>query len=165
VIAKIPQVEGLYSVNGARQKHHVNVAKSKLTINVLHKVLGHVSQQVVVEAVKKGLVTGVELDTDSKPKFCNTCIKAKSAHKLFPTKTENRALTYGELVHTDLWGPAKTASINGLLYYISFMGDFSHQTKLQFLKLKSKALTAFKAYEAWLACKSPGVHLAKVCSD
>jgi hypothetical protein len=52
-----------------------------------------------------------------------------------------------ELVHTNLWGPAKTVSINGSLYYISFTDDFSCQMKLQFLKLKSKALTAFKAYE------------------
>jgi hypothetical protein len=146
VIAEIPQVEGLYSVNGAHQKHHAKFAKSKLTINALHKVLGHVSQQAVVEAVKKGLVIGLELDKNSKPKFCDTCVKAKSARKSFPTEMENRALTYGELVHTNLWGPTQTASINRSLYYISFTDNFSRQTKLQFLKLKSKALTTFKAY-------------------
>lgn len=88
-------------------------------VNELHRILGHVSQTAVLDAVKNGLVTGVELDTTSKPEFCDV---------------------YGELVHTDLWGPAQTMSIAGALY-------------------------AFKAYEAWLARQSPGVRLCKVRSD
>lgn len=165
VIAEIPQVEGLYSVVGRRQGHHAHLAKAKLTVNELHRILGHVSQTAVLDAVKKGLVMGVELDTTSKPEFCDVCIKAKSVRKPFPAEATSRALTYGELVHTDLWGPAQTMSIAGALYYISFTDDFSRQTKLHFLKLKSEALTAFKAYEAWLARQSPGVRLCKVRSN
>jgi hypothetical protein len=104
----------------------------------------------VLEVYKNGLITGVELDTTSKPEFCKVCVKAKSAQKPFPDKATSHALTYGELVHTDLWGPAQTISLAGALYYISFTDDFSHQMKLHFLKQKSEALTAFKAYEAWI---------------
>jgi len=78
-IAEIPKVEGLYSLVGAgRHQHHANLAKAKLTVNELHRVLGHVSQTAVLDAVQKGLVTGVELDTTSKPEFCDVCVKAKS---------------------------------------------------------------------------------------
>jgi hypothetical protein len=68
----------------------------------------------------------------------------------FPEETTNRACTYGELVHTDLWGPAQTESIVGHLYYISFTDDFSREMKVCFLKLKSEALSALKDYETEL---------------
>lgn len=54
--------------------------------------MGHVRQTVIAEAVKKGLVVGVDLDPQSKAEFCET---------------------YGKLVHTDLCGPAQTTSLGG----------------------------------------------------
>lgn len=162
-IAEIPKVEGLYSLLGAgRRQHHANVAKTKLTMCKLHHILGHISQTAVLEAVKKGLIEGVELDSSSQPEFCEACVKAKAARAPFPTESETRALRYGELVHTDLWGPACTTSLGGCDYYISFTDDYSRETKLEFLKLKSEALTAFKQYESWLGRQKPGVRLTKV---
>jgi transposase InsO family protein len=80
-------------------------------------------------------------------------------------ETKNRACTYGERVHTDLWGPAQTASTMGCSYYISFTDDYSRETKVQFLKHKSEALTTFKQYEANITRQHPGVKLCKVHSD
>jgi hypothetical protein len=141
VIAEIPQVQELYSVVTANQKQHANLARQKLTIADLHRKLGHVSQEGLLTAIKKGLVTGVNVDITSQPEFCDVCVKAKSVRKLFPKESTSRALTYGEMVHTDLWGPAQTTSIGGSLYYISFTDDYSRQTCIHFLKLKSEALT------------------------
>src|ERR1700710_1282765 len=109
-------------------------------------------------AVKKGLVEGVELDSTSQPEFCDACTQAKATRQPFPEESKNQALTYGELVHTDLWGPAQTASITGSLYYISFTDDYSRETKVEFLKRKSEALTAFKQYEAYVSRQHPGTH-------
>jgi hypothetical protein len=119
----------------------------------------------VIEAIKKGLIEGVELDSTSQPKFCEACIKAKATRAPFLAESVTRALQYGELVHTDLWGPAQTTSLGGCNYYISFTDDFSQETKLKFLKLKSDALTAFKQYKSWLAHQKPGAWLMKVRSD
>lgn len=157
-IAEIPQVQGLYSV-ASKRKHRANVAMMKLTINNLHRSLGHVLHAALLDAVKNGLVEGINLDTVPAAEFCEACIKAKSAHKPFPEETKNCALTYEELVHTDLWGPAQTPSISGSLYYISFTDDYSRKTKLTFLKHKSEALEALKQYEAWLIRQNPGVRL------
>ncbi|KIK35428.1 hypothetical protein CY34DRAFT_39058, partial [Suillus luteus UH-Slu-Lm8-n1] len=77
-----------------------------LTIFKLHKVLGHVSQTAVLNAMKKGLIEGVKLNSTSQPEFCDICMKAKSKHKPFPKETESRAERYGERIHTDLWGPS-----------------------------------------------------------
>jgi transposase InsO family protein len=51
------------------------------------------------------------------------------------------------------------------LYYISFTDDYSRKTKVQFLKQKSEALTAFRHYKANLARQNPGTRLRKLCSD
>jgi hypothetical protein len=164
VIAEIPQVEGLYSV-ASQHREHANVAKVKLTVCEAHRILGHVSQAAMKQMVQEGLIDGLDVDTSSRPEFCDACTKAKATCQLFPGETKNRALTYGELIHTDLWGPLQTTSLGGCSYYISFMDDYSHETKVQFLKLKSEALTAFKHYEAHLSHQHPSARITKVRSD
>jgi transposase InsO family protein len=77
----------------------------------------------------------------------------------------NHACIYGELVHTDLWGPAQTESVAGHLYYISFTDDFSQETKVRFLKLKSEDLSTLKDYEMELKRQTPGAKIKKLHSD
>jgi hypothetical protein len=106
--------------------------------------------------VQQGLIEGVELDSTSTLEFCEACMKAKAMCQPFPEEMANRAHTYGELVHMDLWGPAQTESIAGHLYYISFTDDFSRETKARFLKLKSEALSTLKDYKTELKRQTPG---------
>jgi len=162
LIASIPQVNGLYAIP-AQAEESANMAK--LTVCELHRMLGHVAQGAVLHAVKTGLIEGVELNSTSAPEFCEACTKAKAARQPFPKETQNRARTYGELIHTDLWGPAQTESVAGHLYYISFTDDFSRESKVTFLKLKSEALSAFKDYEAELHCQDPRVKIRRIRSD
>jgi hypothetical protein len=140
LIAEILQVEGLYTVLATHPTHHAHLAGTKISLHQLHKVLGHVSQKAVHHAMSKGLVQGLELDSSSMEEFCDTCIKAKSARVPFPKESTRRAKTYGEIVHTDFWGPAQTESIAGSWYYMSFTNDYSRETVITFLKSKSEAL-------------------------
>ncbi|OJA11515.1 hypothetical protein AZE42_10947, partial [Rhizopogon vesiculosus] len=55
VIAEIPQINGLYSIT-AHFSQCMNIAKSKLTISELHRILRHVSDPAIADAVTKGLV-------------------------------------------------------------------------------------------------------------
>jgi hypothetical protein len=163
IIASIAQVNGLYAIP-AQMEESIHVAK--LTINELHRALGHVAQGAVQYVVKQGLIEGIELDSASTPEFCEACTKAKAMCQPFPEEMANRAHTYGELVHMDLWGPTQTESVAGHLYYISFTDDFSQETKVQFLKLKSEALSALKDYEMELKCQTPpGAKIKKLHSD
>jgi hypothetical protein len=138
---------------------------AKLTINELHHALGHVAQGTIQYTVKQGLIEGVELDSASTPELCEAYTKAKATCQLFSEETVNCACTYGELVHMDLWGPAQTESVTGHLYYISFTNDFSQETKVHFLKMKSEALSALKDYETELRCQTPGAKIKKLHSD
>jgi len=165
VIAEIPQINGLYSIAASASSQRANVAKSKLTISELHRILGHVSHPALHDAVTKGLVEGVELDSTSKAEFCEACVQAKATCQSFPKETLHRAKKYRELIHTDLWGPVQMATISGCLYYISFTDDFSHETQVTFLKHKSEALAAFKTYETMLTTQHDGARIKVLRSD
>ncbi|OJA09474.1 hypothetical protein AZE42_07140, partial [Rhizopogon vesiculosus] len=86
VIVEIPQVEGLYAV-ATQSMHHANVARTKLTVNELHHVLGHISQMAIKHAIS--LVDGLALNTVSNPEFCDTCVKAKATCQTFPQELKN----------------------------------------------------------------------------
>src|SRR5258705_1212259 len=152
VIGLIPQVDGLYSLAAGTTQNlpatpeQAHVARAKVNIYKLHKILGHVVQETVLQAYKKGLIEGIDLDLDSSPQFCDACTQAKATRQPFPAESTTRARAYGELIHTDLWGPAQTVSIGGSVYYISFTDDYSRETKIRFLKQKSDALEAFKQH-------------------
>ena len=162
VIATIPQIGGLYSI-AASVQHEAHVAK--LTVSDLHRALGHVAQPAVIDAVRNGLIEGVELDSTSIPEFCVACTKAKAVRQSFPAESKNRSTKYGAIIHTDLWGPAQTASLSGSLYYMSFTDDYSRETKVRFLKLKSEAFAAFKDYDAQLARQHPDAKIRTLRSD
>jgi hypothetical protein len=116
LLATIPQIRGLYTIATSVQ-HQAHIAK--MSVSDLHRALGHVAQLAVIDAVRNGLIRGMELISDSKPEFCDVCTKAKAVRQSFPAETKNRSTEYGEIIHTDLWGPAQTASISGSVYYMS----------------------------------------------
>lgn len=163
VIAEISQIEGLYAVVST-QKHYAHIAKARLTLYQLHKVLGHMSQSAAKYTLEKGLITGVDLHEGSNEEFCEACAKSKSACHPFPKESRHRAKTYGDIIHTDLWGPAQMSSLAGSSYYMSFMDDYSRETTVTSLKQKSEALDAYKRYEARLTTQH-GVRIKTLRSD
>jgi hypothetical protein len=55
--------------------------KEVLSIDKLHRRLGHVAHERAKLLIKKGLVEGVELDMESRPSVCESCEWAKSEQK------------------------------------------------------------------------------------
>jgi hypothetical protein len=163
VIAIILQVEGLYRIAAASVLHEAHIAKA--SVSDLHRALGHVAQPAIIDALRNGLIEGVEMISTSKPQFCEACAEANAKRVPFPDESLTHAKKYGELIHTDLWGPTQTASISGSLYYISFTDDYSRETKVRFLKLKSEAFEAFRHYEANLTRQHPNAKIRKLRSD
>eukprot|EP00253_Pinus_taeda_P006511 PITA_06511 len=53
-----------------------------------------------------------------------------------------------ELVHSDVFGPVKVPSLGKSVYYVSFIGDFSRNTWIYFLKKKSEVFDRFKEFKA-----------------
>ena len=108
-MATIPCANGLHHVTAPEDPPTVNyasIAMVKLTVSEDHRKLGHIAPSAIKYTIAKGHITGIQLDPESKPEFCEACAKAKAARQPFPKESETRATKYGERVHWDLWGPA-----------------------------------------------------------
>ena len=72
VIATIPHSDGLYRVVATKPNakgNYAATASGKMSISEAHRKLGHLSYWAISHAVSKGFITGIELDSDSKPEF------------------------------------------------------------------------------------------------
>ena len=161
IIGRIPQVRGLYRVNDSKPSsphstHSANLATKEMSINELHKRMGHVNNDDLRRMVEKGMVTGIKLDMSSKPGFCEVCVKSKAARKPFPKESITEHKTYGAKVVADVWGPAPVKSIGGKEYYLLFKDLFSHEERIYFLKQKSEVFDHYKKYKAWVKVQRRG---------
>jgi hypothetical protein len=112
--------------------------------------MGHISHDDLCMMVKDGIVNGIDLDMDSKPEFCNVCIKAKVTQKPFLKKSmSNRVKAYGDKVSTDVWRPAQVESLGGKWYYNLFQNKHLQEEKVYFMCHKSESLDYYKHYKAW----------------
>ena len=130
IMGTITRANGLYClVNSSKgsRTNHANVAAGKMSISEAHRKLGHISHIAIKNAISTRQITGIELDMDSKPEFCEPCAKAKSARLPFPKKSDTRATKYGERVHWDLWGPASVKSLSGNYYVAARIDDHTRE--------------------------------------
>ena len=77
-----------------------------------------------------------------KLEFCEDCvlgkqIRVKFGSAIYDTK---RILDY---VHSDVWGPTKTASLGGMQYFVTFVDDYSRKVWVFFMKKKNEVLGIF----------------------
>ena len=135
-----------------------------MSISEAHRKLGHISYGVITHAISKGFITGIKLDKDSKPEFCEACAKAKSARQPFPKESKTRAMKYGEHIHWDLWGPASVQSLNGNSYIAAHINDATRETQLYFQKQKSQTIESYKVNEAYIDTQT-GNKIKIICSD
>ena len=79
---------------------------------------------------------------------CESCQLGKHNCVLFPKRLNNRAKSLFELVHTDVWGPCRTASNLGFQYFVTFVDDYSQCTWLFLMKNRSKLYSIFHKFYA-----------------
>jgi len=94
--------------------------------------LEHIGEKSLQALLKQGLLKG---DKTYKLEFCEYCIIGKNTNVKFGTATH---CTKGILdyVHTDVWGPTKTASIGGNHYFVTFIDDYSRRCWVYTMKYK-----------------------------
>jgi hypothetical protein len=83
IIGEIIVKGGLYQVfmSGSKAGAHAADANEVLSINDLHRLMGHVSHERARLLVKKGLVEGVTLENNSEVIVCESCGWAKGQRK------------------------------------------------------------------------------------
>ena len=122
-ITCIPQsARGLYHIT-----HTTKSANAVETVSVmeLHWCMGHITPTSARALIKKGLITGIKLDPDSREVQCKAYIFVHATCKpVLKTHVGPQDQYFREEVHTDVWGPSPVASkrgcygtMHGLLLY------------------------------------------------
>jgi len=125
-----------------------HTTNSGITLDLMHRRLGHLNMRAVKQLFKKDMVRGIvlpEKHLKSTPSICECCVRGKMQRTPLPKSSTREGEILG-LVHSDLWGPSPVMSLGGRFYFISFTDDSARYSWISYLRKKSEAFEAFKAW-------------------
>ena len=101
--------------------------------------LGHAREKSLQTLMRHGLLK----DTKTyKLKFCEHYVVGKKTRVNFGMVNHDTREIF-EYVHSDVWGPTKTASIDGNHYFVKFVDGFSRHMWVYTMRAKDKVLEIF----------------------
>ena len=156
----IPCTNGLYHVTAPEEPPTINYA----SISEAHQKLGHIAPSAIKYVIAKGHITGIQLDPESKPEFCEVCAKAKVAWQPFSKESETHATKYREHVHWDMSGLASVQSLSRNSYVVACIDNATHKTMLYFQVKKSQTINSYKHDEALIETQT-GNCIKVACSN
>ncbi|KAH9651466.1 Integrase catalytic domain-containing protein [Citrus sinensis] len=109
-----------------------------------HRRLGHASMDLISKISKNDLVKGLPKIGFQKDKICEACQFGKQIKTSLKNKNHISTSKPLELLHINLFGPSRYASLNGKYYAFVIVDDYSRYTWVLFLANKDDALDAFK---------------------
>ncbi|KAH9666120.1 Integrase catalytic domain-containing protein [Citrus sinensis] len=128
-----------------------------------HKWMGHFHYSALDYMQKNDLVQGMTFNRGG-ASVCGVCQLGKQARLPFPVNKAWRAVEKFQLIHTDVCGPMRTASLNGNKYFMVFIDDFSRMCWVYFLKHKSEVASVFWKFKIWIENQS-GCKIKVIKSD
>lgn len=143
---------GLYILDGTTIVGETTVVSDAAVKNteVWHKSLGHVSEGGLNALFRQGLL-GEQKLTDLP--LCEHCVLSKSTRVKFG-KGKHTTGAILEYVHSDLWGPARVATLRGARYFFTLIDDYSRKVWIFLLKQKSEAFSKFKEWKLLIENKT-----------
>jgi len=109
-----------------------------------HRRLTHIHTNHLNKLKSKDLVSGLPNIKFQNNRLCDACVKGKQIRTSFKSKdliSTNKVL---DVLHMDLFGPSRTASLAGNYYALVIVDDFSRYTWTLFLASKNDAYKAIK---------------------
>src|SRR3954470_24926359 len=110
---------------------------------VWHRRLGHSSLRKISQINKLDLVRGLPNLKFKSDALCEACQKGKFSRPAFKSKNVVSSSRPLELLHIDLFGPVKTASVRRKKYGLVIVDDYSRWTWVKFLKHKDETHSVF----------------------
>ncbi|GKA58003.1 retrovirus-related pol polyprotein from transposon TNT 1-94 [Tanacetum coccineum] len=107
-----------------------------------HRRLSHLNFGTLNKLAKDGLAQGIPRLKFQKDHLCSACALGKSKKSSHQPKAEDTNQEKLYLLHMDLCGPMRVASINGKRYILVIVDDYSRFTWVRFLKTKDEAPAA-----------------------
>ncbi|GJY49426.1 retrovirus-related pol polyprotein from transposon TNT 1-94 [Tanacetum coccineum] len=111
-----------------------------------HQRLSHLNFDTINDLARNDLVTGLPKFKYHKEHLCPSCEQGKSKRASHPPKPVPNSKQRLHLLHMDLCGPMRIASINGKRYVLVIMDDYSCYTWVVFLKSKDEAPEEIKNF-------------------
>nr|GEU66776.1 hypothetical protein [Tanacetum cinerariifolium] len=99
-----------------------------------HRRLSHLNFDTINLLSKKDIMVGLSKLKFVKDHLCSSCELRKAKRKSFQTKTTPSSKRWLQLLHMDLCGPMRVASINGKRYVLVIVDDYSRYTWTHFLR-------------------------------
>ncbi|GJR84198.1 retrovirus-related pol polyprotein from transposon TNT 1-94, partial [Tanacetum coccineum] len=104
-----------------------------------HRRLSHLNFGTINQLAKQGLVRGLPKLKFEKDHLCYACAMGKSKKKPHKPKSEDTNQEKLYLLHMDLCGPMRVASVNGKKYILVIIDDYLRFTWVKFLRSKDEA--------------------------
>nr|GEV13572.1 reverse transcriptase domain-containing protein [Tanacetum cinerariifolium] len=104
-----------------------------------HRRLSHLNFGTINQLTLKDLVDGNLKFKYDKDHLYSACEQGKSKKASFPQKFIPGTDSKLELLHMNLCGPMRVASINGKKYILVIVDDYSRYTRIYFLRTKDEA--------------------------
>jgi hypothetical protein len=134
---------GMYKLKGHSEEALTHSIENPCEL--WHRRLAHINYK-ALPCVSKAIKGLREFKVDHEG-VCNGCAQGKNIKNPFP-KRDSKAEGVLELIHSDVCGPMPSTSINGYVYYVSFIDDYSRKTWVYFLKSKDEVFGKFKEFKA-----------------
>ncbi|GAA0170061.1 hypothetical protein LIER_24407 [Lithospermum erythrorhizon] len=157
VLAVAKEANGLYMLDSSSLSFHLNNTNKVSGIDVKqtepslvnslvtgfnstlwHQRLGH-PYDIVIKHMMKFSDSQFSNVSESP---CLVCPIAKQCRLPFPSSASVSA----EVFHLDLWGPYKTKTMSGPVYFLTIVDDCSRYTWTYLLSTKSQVFTIFKIF-------------------
>ncbi|MCO5582061.1 hypothetical protein L7F22_035952 [Adiantum nelumboides] len=127
-------------------------------IEIWHKRIGHANVQRLKTMQSQELVIGLPIfKVADMQKVCEACQFGKQAKESFPHDKHVSSNVLEELMHSDVWGSAKTASMGGCRFYVTFIDDHTRKVWVYFMKEKSAVFTHFQNFKAMAEKKTGNI--------
>nr|GEV98903.1 hypothetical protein [Tanacetum cinerariifolium] len=104
-----------------------------------HHRLSHLNFSTLNKLAKDGLARGIPKLRFQKDRLCSACALGKSKKSSHQPKAKDTNQDKLYLLHMDLCGPMRVASINGKRYILIIVDDYSRFTWVRFLRTKDEA--------------------------
>lgn len=104
-----------------------------VTSSIWHARLGHLSSSTLGSLISRGSLGSVKSDHVD----CVSCQLSKH-HALPFSSSDSLSSAPFHLIHSDIWGPAPTATVGGSRYFVIFVDDYSHYTWIYLLRNRSE---------------------------
>ena len=79
---------------------------------------------------------------------CEGCLLGKHHEEMFDKGKAWRAKEPLQLIHSDICGPLEAPSISHVVYFFTFIDDFSRKSWVYFLKHKSETFFKFQLFKS-----------------